>query len=116
METKTQQAPGNAQVIPNQNNPGQGTKYSKLSVACFIIFAFVYIITTVLVSTLCSMDDSSFITLSGHMMCIVHKTDLHTSTASCTRILHLALVSRVCTYQTRAGDRRSKCLVQSFKV
>ncbi|KAK1614189.1 hypothetical protein QYE76_019706 [Lolium multiflorum] len=26
METKTQQAPGNAQVIPNQNNPGQGNQ------------------------------------------------------------------------------------------
>ncbi|KAM0923362.1 hypothetical protein ACQ4PT_005646 [Festuca glaucescens] len=25
METRTQQAPGNAQVIPNQNYPGQGT-------------------------------------------------------------------------------------------
>jgi PAX-interacting protein 1 len=42
METKTQQGPGNAQVIPNQNNPGQGTRYSKLSVARFIIFAFGY--------------------------------------------------------------------------
>lgn len=26
MESNKQQAPGNAQVIPNQNNPGQGTK------------------------------------------------------------------------------------------
>ena len=38
METRTQQAAGNAQVIPNQN-PDQGTIYSKLSAAHFIIFA-----------------------------------------------------------------------------
>uniref|UniRef100_A0A8R7PLD8 Mediator complex subunit 15 KIX domain-containing protein n=1 Tax=Triticum urartu TaxID=4572 RepID=A0A8R7PLD8_TRIUA len=39
METKTQ--PGNAQVIPNQMNLGQGIIYSKLSVAHFIIFAWI---------------------------------------------------------------------------
>ncbi|KAM0846137.1 hypothetical protein ACQ4PT_055873 [Festuca glaucescens] len=39
METKTQQAPGNAQVISNQNNPGQ----DKLSVAYFIMFAWMEI-------------------------------------------------------------------------
>jgi hypothetical protein len=45
METKTQQAPGNAQVIPNQNNPaGQGTIHSKRSVAHFIMFAWMAII------------------------------------------------------------------------
>ncbi|KAM0923353.1 hypothetical protein ACQ4PT_005643 [Festuca glaucescens] len=32
-------APVNAQVISNQNNPGQGTIFSKLSVAHFIFFA-----------------------------------------------------------------------------
>jgi hypothetical protein len=37
MEAQTEQAPGNAQVIPVQNNPGQGTIHSKLSVAHFII-------------------------------------------------------------------------------
>jgi hypothetical protein len=37
MEMETQQARGNAQVITNQNNSGQGTIYSKLSVAHFII-------------------------------------------------------------------------------
>ncbi|KAM0923350.1 hypothetical protein ACQ4PT_005642 [Festuca glaucescens] len=29
VEAETQQAPGNAQVIPNQNNPGQGTIYTE---------------------------------------------------------------------------------------
>uniref|UniRef100_N1QRV1 Mediator complex subunit 15 KIX domain-containing protein n=1 Tax=Aegilops tauschii TaxID=37682 RepID=N1QRV1_AEGTA len=41
METKTQQAPGNAQVIPNQMNLGQGIIYSELSVAHFIVFAWI---------------------------------------------------------------------------
>uniref|UniRef100_A0ACD5Z385 Uncharacterized protein n=1 Tax=Avena sativa TaxID=4498 RepID=A0ACD5Z385_AVESA len=36
METRTPQAPGNAYLIPNQNNPGQGTLYSKPSDAYFI--------------------------------------------------------------------------------
>jgi hypothetical protein len=43
MERKAQQAPGNAQVIPNQNNPGQGAIYSKLIVSSFIIFAWMTI-------------------------------------------------------------------------
>jgi hypothetical protein len=43
METMPEQAPGYSQVIPNQNNPGQGTLYTKLSVAHFIILAWMAI-------------------------------------------------------------------------
>ena len=41
LETRNQHSPRNAQVIPNQNNPGQGTICSKLSVAHFTIFAYI---------------------------------------------------------------------------
>uniref|UniRef100_A0ACD5V8Y8 Uncharacterized protein n=1 Tax=Avena sativa TaxID=4498 RepID=A0ACD5V8Y8_AVESA len=44
MDTKAQQAAGNAQVIPNRNNLGQGRIHSKLSVAHFINFSWMAIL------------------------------------------------------------------------
>lgn len=39
-QTKTQQNPGNAQVIPNQNPPGPGTIHSKSTSHLFLCYLF----------------------------------------------------------------------------
>jgi predicted membrane channel-forming protein YqfA (hemolysin III family) len=77
METRTEQAPGNAHVIPNQNNPGQGILYSKLSAAHFIILALMTIFLLYQVLRLCALLPSYNVLVACYLLayhCIMYSS------------------------------------------
>ena len=75
METQRQQAAGNAQLIPNQNNPGN-VPYTLNCAAQFIIFAWmsIYFIASgaeIMCFIASSAEIMCFIASSAEIMCFI---------------------------------------------